>query len=179
MTEIIMLLAIFLIGDLVYKRLISKRYCKPKIKVGEVYVMPRDMAKKQHFCSKCGAFLYTKPETRKVYPTDPDWSRFSRVTYKLRTPPIGYISVTVYKYRCPQCDEIKEYDEQRKIERVQSTLKKTVLTENEINTHLPHILAREQKRRKTIYIIEKIILVVIFALIAVYMLKGGKITLHL
>ena len=170
--SIIIAIAIRFALDIIFKLIYS-----PSRKVGSVNTMPRDMSKNMHFCSRCGAFLYTKAERRHIHPKDPEWSTYSRVNIKTRAIPIGYLEVSEYSYRCPQCQDLKTYDEQCRIEKIQKTVQRNVLSEQEISYYLPPIISREKKRKAVNAVINKITYIIFLAIAIYIVIKTGEITI--
>lgn len=149
------------------------------MKVGSSTIIPLGMRSKKHFCYNCGGRLYANPNTRKVYPKDKDWKKYSKIGLHGHMLPVGYVEVTEYNLKCPDCADVKEYDDQLVLEIVQKKTGKSILTDTDLQEHLPSAIEATLKRKKRDSVIGKIIYVIILVLFLLYTAKTGKITFWL
>lgn len=91
--------------------------------------IPAGMIFKTFYCHKCGKKLVKKPETRTVRPGSPDYHKHAK---SRRFHMVGDIEVTEYHFRCPNCENTVEYDEQCVIASVQKKLCRKKLSDEEI-----------------------------------------------
>ena len=96
--------------------------------------IPAGMIFKTFHCHKCGKKLVKTPETRIVRPGSPDYREHSS---SRRLHMVGDIEVTEYHFRCPDCENTVEYDEQCLIASIQKKLCRKKLSDEEIERHRP------------------------------------------
>ena len=91
--------------------------------------IPIGMVTKKFYCHKCGERLCKYPNTRTVKPGDPDYRKHSKINHLHM---VGDVEVTEYDFRCPACENIIEYDEQRVVGKIQKQLSKNILSDEEL-----------------------------------------------
>lgn len=102
------------------------------------------------YCHNCGYQLSRTSRTRTVKRGDPDYGKHSRMG---RTHLIGDIELTEYDFHCPSCGNTIPFDEQCVMERIQKSVGKPILTQQEIEINSEKIrsaLEWEKKSRKII-----------------------------
>ena len=119
------------------------------------------MITRKFYCHKCGARLERSPHTRTVRRGDPDYREHSRIG---RLHVTGDIEVTEYNFRCPACDRVVDCDGQYVIERIQRSLGKRKLSEEEIAKHEASARAALDRKKR---ILGAIVMVVSGILVAV------------
>lgn len=130
--------------------------------------IPLAMLTKKFYCHKCGERLSKHPHTRTVRPGDPDYRKHSKIG---RMHMIGDIELTEYDFRCPSCENIITYDEQRVVRKIQKQLHKNTLSDEEVLNNRGKIEALMKRNS----IISKVIFsVVALAVIGWILYRGIK-----
>ena len=132
--------------------------------------IPVGMLTKKFYCHKCGERLSKHPKTRLVKRGDPDYKKYNRIG---RARMIGDVEVTEYDFQCPSCGNITEYDEQCVIEKIQKTLDKAILSEEEISEHKADAKEEIDKKAKIFHIFFIASTCAIAALILYFAIKSG------
>lgn len=112
--------------------------------------VPIRMLTGKFFCHKCGCQLSKASRTRTIKRGDPDYREHNKMG---RTHLIGDIELTEYDFHCPSCGNTIPFDEQCVMERIQKSVGRIVLTQEEIEINSEEIrsaLEREKKTRKNI-----------------------------
>lgn len=133
--------------------------------------IPIGMLVKKFYCHKCGARLEKHSNTRTVRRGDPDYRKYGRTYFG--THIIGDIEVTEYDFRCPDCGNIIEYDEQRIIGKVQKKLCKNVLHEEEISDNRGNIQKAINRNGRILQVLFSIVVLAIIALFVYLKIKSG------
>lgn len=107
--------------------------------------IPMGMVFCKFYCPDCGERLVKHPRKRVVRRGDPDYREHSRVG---RMRLVGDIEVTEYDFKCPCCEKIRSYDDQRVIAVIQKDLGKKTLSPVEITKHTPQAEAKIEGRMK-------------------------------
>ena len=107
--------------------------------------IPMGMVFCKFYCSDCGERLVKHPRKRVVRRGDPDYREHRRVG---RMRMIGDIEVTEYDFKCPCCEKITSYDDQRMIAVIQKDLGKKILSSVEITKHTQQAEAKIERKNK-------------------------------
>ena len=132
--------------------------------------IPIGMLTKKFLCHKCGERLSKHPKTRLVKRGDPDYEKYNRIGHARM---IGDVEVTEYDFQCPSCGNITEYGEQCVIEKIQKTLDKSILSEEEISEHKANAKEEIDKKAKIFHIFFIASTCAIAALILYFAIKSG------
>ena len=124
------------------------------------YSIDAAMTMRAFYCHKCGERLRKHPRTRIVKRGDPDYRKYSR---KGRTHFFGDVEVTEYDFKCPSCNRIINPDEQYVIEKMQKTLGKHRLTDEEVARNEQAARLSIAKKKRITDIIVKIIFIIAVA----------------
>ena len=133
--------------------------------------IPVAMVMRKFYCHHCGERLERSPRKRVIRRGDPDYKKHSRIGH---TRMIGDIELTEYDFKCPNCDKIIGFDEQRVIEKIQKHAGKCTLSQAEVDENIENAKAvlEKEKKRTNIIVTVVSIAVVIFA---IYLgLKSGN-----
>ena len=125
--------------------------------------IPVAMVMRKFYCYHCGERLVRTPRTKIIRRGDPDYKKHSRIGH---THMIGDVVLTEYDFKCPNCDKIIGFDEQRVMEKIQKHVEKYTLSQAEIDENIENAKASLEKEKKRTNIIVTVvsIAVVIFAI---------------
>ena len=140
-------------------------------------IMPREMKKREFYCSYCGEKLIPYPKTRIVKRGDPDYKEHSYLGRGRRL--IGDIELTEYDFKCLSCERIISYDEQCVIEEIQKHIGVHTLSQDNINENYDKATATLKKKRKIRSIISKSFGTIVLILVIYYWLKSGDFSFKL
>ena len=107
--------------------------------------IPMGMVFGKFYCSDCGERLEKHPRKRVVRRGDPDYREHRRVG---RMRMVGDIEVTEYDFKCPCCEKITSYDDQRVIAVIQKDLGKKTLSPVEMTKHAQQAEAKIERKTK-------------------------------
>ena len=133
--------------------------------------IPIGMVTKKFYCHKCGERLCKYPNTRTVKPGDPDYRKHSKINHLHM---VGDVEVTEYDLRCPACENIIKYDEQRVVGKIQKQLSKNILSDEELLNNrgkAEDLMNRNAKIFKAIFIAVALVFV---GLIVYLKIKSGE-----
>ena len=122
--------------------------------------IPMGMVFGKFYCPDCSERLVKHPRKRVVRPGDPDYREHRRVG---RMRMVGDIEVTEYDFKCPCCEKITSYDDQRVIAVIQKDLGKKTLSPVEMTKHIQQAEAKIERKTK----ITKVIVWAVFVALAV------------
>lgn len=105
--------------------------------------IPMGMVFCKFYCPDCGERLVKHPRKRVVRRGDPDYREYRR-----RSGWVGDIEVTEYDFKCPCCEKITSYDDQRVIAVIQKDLGKKTLSPVEMTKHAQQAEAKIERKTK-------------------------------
>lgn len=105
--------------------------------------IPMGMVFCKFYCPDCGERLVKHPRKRVVRRGDPDYREHRR-----RSGWVGDIEVTEYDFKCPCCEKITSYDDQRVIAVIQKDLGKKILSPVEMTKHAQQAEAKIERKTK-------------------------------
>jgi len=132
---------------------------------------PWGMIFQRHYCHKCGTRLRKEASKRIVTPYDKDYAEYTtwRSGNRLRIVTDGDIQVTEHHFKCPECQTVIKYSEQRVIRRIQKKRGALCLTEQELEEDR----AWAEERVSTAQMIREMIYVGIIACIILCSVIGA------
>ena len=136
------------------------------------YSIPMGMVFGKFYCHKCGEKLKNVPVLdRTVHPGDPGWLKESKIG---NTHYLGSVEKYDYQFTCPSCGHEMDYSKQCTYKQIQKMLGKRVLSDQEIEDHLPKARVAEEKRQKVTEIVTFSVIGAITVLTFVLYLLFGR-----
>lgn len=132
--------------------------------------IPVAMVMRKFYCHHCGERLEKSPRKRIIRRGDPDYREHSTIGH---THMIGDVELTEYDFKCPNCDKIIGYNEQRVMEKIQKHVGKHTLSQAEIDEHIENAKAVLEKEKKRDNIIAKVISIALIIFMIYMWLKSG------
>jgi hypothetical protein len=125
------------------------------------------MLTRKFYCHKCGDKLVRNPRTRIIKRGDPDYERYRVTDY------FSDVKLTVYDLKCCACDRIITGDDGYVIEKIQKTLGKHILTDEEILENEENAKAAIAKKAKiTDVIVKSVFIAALIALIVYFFVRA-------
>ena len=139
--------------------------------------IPLSMLTKNFYCHKCGGRLVRSAKIKTLKSGDPDYRKHSKLNHRTHT--VGEVEVTEYDFKCCNCGNVIEYDEQCVIEKIRKLLRKKLLSDDEIESNRGKAESIIEKKAKVFKVVFVVTAAAVVGLIFYFKFKSGDFSFNL